>query len=211
MVFVITPLDDTVKSVMEFTWPMILICVLLVSSLRVTDIIKNKKEFVLYKELLTLCFMIYILCLFQIVTFEDPYLLITDSHFNLVPFREIFRYRLGSRLFFKNVIGNLVLFVPYGFFAGFFTKLEKFRHAFCLILFSSISIEMTQLAIGRVFDIDDILLNIIGGLLGFFIYRSISKIWESLPKVFHSKAFLNGLSMLIVLILIGYIGVVMIQ
>ncbi|MBE6147129.1 MAG: VanZ family protein [Firmicutes bacterium] len=206
----ITPLDDTVKSVMEFTWPMILICVLLVSSLRITDIVKNKKEFVLYKELLTLCFMIYILCLFQIVTFEDPYLLVTDNHFNLVPFQEIFRYQFGSRLFFKNVIGNLVLFVPYGFFTGFFTKLEKYFHAFFLILFSSISIEMTQLAIGRVFDIDDILLNIIGGLLGFFIYRCIAKFWKSLPKVFHSKPFLNGLAILIILILIGYIGVVLI-
>ena len=46
----ITPLDSTIKGVMEFTWPMIIICILTLSSIHITDIIKNKKPFVLYKE-----------------------------------------------------------------------------------------------------------------------------------------------------------------
>ena len=36
----------------------------------------------------------------------------------------------------------------------------------------SISIETTQLLIGRIFDIDDIILNIIGGMLGYLIYKT---------------------------------------
>ena len=193
----ITPLDHTIKGVMEFTWPMVVICVLIISSLRIADILKNHKEVVFYKEILMLFFMIYILCLFQVVTFEDSYLLGYEGHFNLIPFREIMRYSWGSRLFFKNVIGNLVLFMPYGFFASYLTKLDRKFYAFSLIAFASVTIETTQLAIGRVFDIDDIILNIVGGMIGYGIYAVLNKIGESLPKVFHNRWFLNILSLLL--------------
>ncbi|MDE5587276.1 MAG: VanZ family protein, partial [Bacilli bacterium] len=204
----ITPLDHTVRGVMEFTWPMIIICTLIISSLRIADIIMNKKEVVFYREILMLFFMIYILCLFQIVTFEDPLVSSYEDHFNLIPFKEISRYLVGSRLFFKNVIGNLVMFMPYGFFAAYFTKLDSKYYAFSLIAFASITIETTQLAIGRVFDIDDIILNIIGGMIGYGIYRLLSKIGNSLPKVFQNKWLLNILSLVITGILVGYLWMV---
>jgi len=206
----ITPLDHTVRGVMEFTWPMIIICTLVISSLRIADILKNQKEVVFYREILTLFFMIYILCLFQIVTFEDPFVSSFDNHFNLVPLREILRYSFGSRLFFKNVIGNLLMFMPYGFFASYFTKMDNKYYALSLMIFASITIETTQLAIGRVFDIDDIILNIIGGMIGYGIYRLLSKIGDSLPKIFLNQWFLNILSLLLIGILVGYLWVVII-
>lgn len=203
----ITPLDNTIKEVMGFTWPMIVICILTLSSIRITDIIKNKKPFVLYKEIFLLFFLIYILCLFQIVTFEDQSLYISGN--NLVPLKEIMRYHIGSRLFIKNVIGNVVLFIPYGIFASLYVKLEKPLHAICLVLFASITVETTQLMIGRVFDIDDIILNLIGGFIGYGIYRLIDTIGDSLPKIFKSNWFLNIMSILLVLIFVGYIWMVM--
>lgn len=205
----ITPLDNTIKNVMEFTWPMILICVLTIASIRITDIIKNKKPFILHKEIFLLLFLIYILCLFQVVTFEDQSLYNTGN--NLVPFKEIMRYKLGSHLFFKNVIGNVVLFIPYGLFISLYTKLDKPFHATCLVLFASVTVEITQLAIGRVFDIDDIILNLIGGLIGYIIYRVITKIYDSLPKIFKSNWFLNILSVLLLVGLVSYLGMVMIR
>lgn len=205
----ITPLDHTIKGVMEFTWPMIIICILTLSSIRITDIIKNKKTFVLYKEIFLLLFLIYILCLFQIVTFEDQSLYIGGN--NLVPLREILRYRFGSRLFIKNVIGNVVMFIPYGIFASLYAKLEKPFHALCLVFFASVTVETTQLIIGRVFDIDDIILNVIGGFIGYGIYTLIDTIGESLPKIFKSNWFLNLMSILLVGVFIGYIWMVMIR
>ena len=195
---------------MEFTWPMIIICTLVISSLRIAYILKNQKEVVFYREILMLFFMIYVLCLFQIVTFEDPLVSSIDNHFNLVPLREISRYSFGSRLFFKNVIGNLLMFMPYGFFASYFTKMDNKYYALSLIAFASITIETTQLAIGRVFDIDDIILNIIGGLIGYGVYRLLSKIGDSLPKIFLNQWFLNILSLLLIIILVGYLWVVII-
>ena len=204
----ITPLDNTIKGVMEFTWPMMLISILIVSSLRIAYIVKNKQPFVFYREAFQLIFLIYILCLFQIVTFEDPSLSLTDEHFNLIPFQEIGRYSIGSRLFFKNVIGNLVLFVPYGFFVGYYTKIDKWIPAFFMILFASMSIESTQLIIGRIFDIDDIILNIIGGMLGYGVYFILQKIKERLPKVLRKNWFLNVVALIFVGGLIGYIWMV---
>lgn len=207
----LTPLDNTIKSVMEFTWPMVVICVLTLSSIRLTGLIKNKNKFVFYKEVLKLFFLIYILCLFQIVTFEDPTLVVGTHHFNLIPFKEILRYKLGSRLFFKNVVGNLIMFVPYGFFASYFTKNRKLSLSFILILFASLSIEFTQLAIGRIFDIDDVLLNIFGGLIGYSIYYFLTKLSDSMPKLFSKTWFLNILSILLVIIFISYVWAVMIR
>lgn len=205
----ITPLDSTIKGVMEFTWPMIIICILTLSSIHITDIIKNKKPFVLYKEIFLLFFLIYILCLFQIVTFEDQSLYISGN--NLVPFKEILRYEFGSRLFIKNVIGNVVLFIPYGVFASLYAKLDKPFHAICLVFFASVTVETTQLLIGRIFDIDDIILNVIGGFIGYGIYSLIDTIVDSMPKIFKSKWFLNTLSVMLVGVFIGYIWMVMVK
>ena len=203
----ITPLDSSIKGVMEFTWPMIVICVLTISSIRITYLLKNKEKFVLYKEIFHLLFLVYILCLFQIVTFGDSSLYINN---NLLPFREILRYEFGSRLFFKNVIGNIVLFIPYGIFASLYTKIDRAFHALCLVLFASVTVEVTQALIGRVFDIDDIILNIAGGYIGYSIYALVGTIGDSIPNVFKKTWFLNIMSILLMILLLSYVWVVLI-
>lgn len=205
----ITPLDNTIRSVMEFTWPMVIISILTLSSIRITDIIKNKKPFILYKEIFMLLFLVYILCLFQVVTFEDQIIYVTGN--NLVPFKEIMRYQIGSRLFIKNVIGNIVLFIPYGIFASLYAKLDKPWQALCLIFFASVTVETTQLLIGRVFDIDDILLNCIGGILGYGVYRALGHLGDTLPKTFKSTWFLNIMSIILVGLFISYIWMVVVK
>lgn len=198
-----TPFDNTIKEVMAFTWPMIVISVLILSSIRLMDIFKNKKEFVFHKEVLNLIFMIYVLCLFQVVTFEDP---AVDYHSNnLIPFKEILRYSFGSRLFVKNVLGNLVMFVPFGIFASIYAKLNSKWQALFLVLFASVTVETTQFAIGRVFDVDDILLNVFGGMLGYFIYFIISKIGNRFPRLLRSNAALNIFTSVILLGMIFYV------
>lgn len=185
----ITPFDNTIREVMNLTWPMIVICVLLLSSIRLVDIFKNKKEFIFHKEMLMLIFIVYVLCLFQVVTFEDPAVMAHSN--NLTPFKEILRYDIGSRLFLKNVIGNLVMFVPYGIFISIFAKLDSKWQALFLVMFASLTVEITQYSIGRVFDVDDIILNVSGGMIGYFIYYVISKIGDRAPKILRSNIALN--------------------
>ena len=192
----------TIQNLINLTWPMIIISVVIIVSLRITYLIKNRKHLVLYKELLMLSFIIYILCLFQIVTFQED---VTWSSNNFIPFREIFRYRIGSRLFLKNVLGNLLLFMPFGFFTSHYLNLKKVYHIAILTAIASISIETVQMAIGRVFDVDDILLNICGGILGFILYKILKDIGDRLPNFMKSEVFLNIVS---VIILLGIVSLI---
>ncbi len=186
----------TIQGIINLTWPMILISVVIIVSLRITYLIKNKQHLTLYKELLMLSFIIYILCLFQIVTFQDD---VMWSSNNFIPFKEIFRYRLGSRLFLKNVLGNVVLFLPFGFFTSYYLNPKKSYSVIILTLIASISIETVQLVIGRVFDVDDIILNLIGGIIGYLGYCFLRNIGNKLPNFMKSEIFLNIISVIILL------------
>jgi len=188
--------SNTIQGVVNLTWPMLLISIVILVSFRICYIIKKHDRFVFYKELLMLSFIIYILCLFQVVTFTDD---VTWSTNNFIPFKEILRYNVTSRLFLKNVIGNMIMFLPFGFFISYYLENKKPYLTVILTLIASIAIETVQLAIGRVFDVDDIILNICGGLLGYLIYYLMYKISEKLPSVLKSDWVLNGLSIIILL------------
>lgn len=192
----------TIQSVINMTWPMILISVVVIVSLRLTYLIKNREHLTLYKELLTLSFIIYILCLFQVVTFQDT---VSWSSNNFIPFKEMFRYEIGSRLFLKNVLGNVLLFMPFGFFSSYYLKFKRPWVILGLTLVTSFSIEVIQMSIGRVFDVDDILLNIVGGYLGYLVYSFISKIGDKAPSFMKNEIFLDVVS---VIILIGVITLI---
>ena len=96
------------------------------------------------------------------------------------------------------------MFIPYGFFVSYYLKNRKVSTIFILSLIVSATIEFVQLYIGRVFDIDDIILNIIGAITGYLIYIIIDKTGSKLPKLFRSNAFLNILVILILIAMILY-------
>lgn len=196
------PLSSTIHGVIEFTWPMILISVIILVSFRVIYLIKNKEKMVLYKELLMLSFIIYILCLFQVVTFQDD---TSWASNNFVPFREILRYNITSKLFIKNVLGNMIMFMPFGLFASLYLKVEKINLPLMLTIIASVSIETVQLVIGRVFDVDDIILNVIGALLGFAIYRLIYKFNNKIPEKYRKNWLLDIIIVIIIILVVRFI------
>lgn len=197
------PLSSTIHGVVDFTWPMILISIVVLVSFRITYLIKNHERLVLYKELLMLSFIIYILCLFQVVTFQDN---VYWSSNNFIPFKEILRYNITSNLFIKNVIGNMILFLPFGLFASLYLKVEKVHLPLVLSLITSIAIEYVQMSIGRVFDVDDIILNVLGGIIGYIIYKILKSIGQSLPSFCRKEWFLDILS---ILILVGIVSIIL--
>ena len=75
-------------------------------------------------------------------------------------------------LFLINVVGNVVVFLPFGMFLPqLFPKCKNVLLTILLSLEFSFVIEVIQL-ISRVgsFDVDDLLLNTIGGLCGYILY-----------------------------------------
>ncbi len=190
----LAPLSNTIQGVINFTWPMVFISTIVMVSFRVSYLIVNKEKLVLYKELYRLIFGIYILCLFQVVTFQDD---TSWASNNFIPFREIMRYSITNRLFIKNVLGNMIMFLPFGFFTSYYLKSENVSVPLLLTFIASLSIEFVQITIGRVFDVDDIILNLLGGCAGYLIYSIMRRISEGLPSFCRSEWFLNVLSVFV--------------
>lgn len=193
-------INNMISSILPDILPVIIIFTVIASSLRITYLIKHHKKLVLHKELYYLIFILYILSLFQVVTFQD----VNYGTSNFIPFKEIFRYNFGSRLFVKNIVGNILLFLPYGYFVSDYLKTNKARHTIFLTLLVSTTIEIVQLNIGRTFDIDDIILNVIGGVLGYLLYTAIRNIISKLPTALKNDSVINFIIVVIILIVIMY-------
>ncbi len=179
-------------------WPMIiLICVVLIT-LRLVHTLVNHKKIHIYKELISLCFIIYIVLLFELVTTND----FESFSNNFIPFREIFRYQLTSKLFYRNVIGNIILFVPFGYFTSYYIKANKKWYYPLLVTFiTSLTIEIIQMGIGRSFDVDDIILNLIGGAFGYLIYYITEKIFHKYGDIYKNNLLLNLICIIIIIVL----------
>lgn len=182
-----------VISLLKYTWPTIVMAAIIAVLLRVTDLIVNKKKLVIHEELLMLSFIIYILCLFYVVTFQD----VSWSSHNFIPFNEILRYDIGSGIFYKNIFGNMLLFVPYGVFISKYVNLKQPVVLVIIAFITSLSIEVIQFLIGRVFDVDDIILNVVGCFIGFTIYNLFKKWGSKLPNFFHKDIVWDVLSILV--------------
>ena len=194
-----------IVEIFESVWPLLLIVSIIVVSLRISYIIKYKEKFTFYKEILYFGFIMYILCLFYVVTFQD----VSWASSNYIPFKEMFRYTIGSRMFFKNVVGNMIMFMPLGFFISYILKLQKGRYILIFSLIVSITIECVQSVIGRVFDIDDIILNIIGGYFGFLVFKLIYFLKDKSPEFLKKDIIYNILMVVIMVLMIVYmIGVI---
>ena len=106
-----------------------------------------------------------------------------DYAYNLELFKEIrrfyvYRHQLGWKAVTLNLGGNVVGFMPFGFFLPIVSRRgRKWYNALLLGFFLSLCIEITQLVfkVGS-FDVDDLLLNTIGGILGFCCYKIVQKI-----------------------------------
>lgn len=192
----LNPISSTIQSAISVAWPIIVISTIVLVSFRLCYLLNTGQRIVIYKELCMLTFVIYILCLFQIVTFQDDTPWATN---NFIPFKEIMRYDITSRLFFKNVLGNMIMFFPFGLFSSYYIRTDKINISLFLTIVASVSIEFVQLAIGRVFDVDDILLNILGGIVGYLMYKILRMIIMKLPPFCRKEWVLNLISIILLI------------
>ena len=157
------------KIILKDDYAVIILSIISYIFFRILVRIKYKKKIEFNKEFALVLFIIYLLILFFIVTYpvnEYGY-----NNYNL--FRELLRYKIGSNGFINNVIGNILLFIPFGMFLRYYFKLKIISLIFITILYS-LSIEVIQILINRVFDIDDIILNLTGSIIGYYFSKFAS-------------------------------------
>lgn len=97
----------------------------------------------------------------------------TGYMINVIPLKTIRGYFTikGSENYYINIVGNVVMFVPFGFGLPFlWKKMNKFFPLNLTLLFVPVFVETVQLFIGRSVDIDDVILNFAGGIIGALFY-----------------------------------------
>ena len=104
----------------------------------------------------------------------------------LQPFQEIRRaLRSLSPWLMFMLLGNIGMFMPLGFFPALLWRGWRWWKSVLLGFFCSCTIEFTQFFIGRSTDIDDVILNTTGALLGYLLYALCRAVFPSLAVKFH--------------------------
>lgn len=140
-------------------------------------------------------FILYLLLLLYFLFFAEWYgrrnWIEEDYRYNLILFKEIkrfwtYRERLGMQAVLLNLVGNVAGFLPFGFILP---VLCRKRPSLLMVGFMgfllSLSAETLQLT-GKVgsFDVDDMLLNTAGAVLGYLIFL----ICNTIRRWRHGKA-----------------------
>ncbi|MCU4991872.1 VanZ family protein [Bacillus cereus] len=109
---------------------------------------------------------------------------------NLVPFRSTIRYltefdSYNIDIVLMNTLGNVIIFIPFGFLLPLlFKQINNVKMASKIFIKFILLIESLQLlTFTGVFDIDDIILNMLGALIGYGSFVGIKYIWERVKSV----------------------------
>ena len=191
---------------------MIILFTVVMTTVRVVTTVYCKEQLVLYKEFKNLLYIVYSFALFQLVTTSD----FESFSNNFIPFREILRYSTTSPLFYRNVIGNIAIFIPFGYLITDMIKEKAHKcniFVTCIItLLTSLTVEIIQMFIGRSFDVDDILLNLVGGVLGYIVYLIVHQIYKLLPDKLKKDSiklvFFVSMTLIFVIVFIVAYGVI---
>ncbi|MBQ4284047.1 MAG: VanZ family protein [Lachnospira sp.] len=125
-------------------------------------------------------FVAYIAMLVYLVLFAEMFgrtAVSREYRYNLVPFKEISRFityyhQLGFTAVMLNLVGNIVAFMPFGFCLPMLSDRRTGLLKVTVFSFAlSLAIELMQLVtrVGSC-DVDDLILNTLGGVLGYACY-----------------------------------------
>lgn len=141
-------------------------------------------------------FVLYVIFIIYFLIFSDWYGrtgVRQEYRYNFVLFNEMkrfwnYREQLGLFAMFTNLFGNVLIFVPFGFFMP---MASKYRSFFSTLFWSfglSLCVETFQLLtkVGS-FDVDDLFLNTLGGVLGHIIFVICAAVRRSYDRKKKSK------------------------
>lgn len=137
------------------------------------------------RMLVTLTFVCYALVLCFNLFLNGPYRVIGRSRsFNLAPFETInvmiSNYGFIPDVVIVNLVGNVMAFAPLGLFMPIiFRKIAGIRKILLIGAGASFSAELIQFTFKLgAFDVDDIILNTVGVILGYVTYRVVVTLWQ---------------------------------
>jgi glycopeptide antibiotics resistance protein len=168
----------------------------------ITRIIYNKirgnVKLHVYHEFGVVIFLLFMTALFSqtILTFlyTGPIVTRPFSNVNLIPFR-VFQdnyYAITELNFWQpfiiNFLGNICIFMPIGFMIPLlWSRFNRFWKVSLIGLSISLFIEITQLSQARSSDIDDLWLNTLGSMIGYYMYIVMKKRFSKANNLFQKR------------------------
>ncbi len=143
----------------------------------------NKNRHKLHKILFYSIFAFYVIMSLAIL-FRASH---STRNVNLIPFRTISSF-LSRNIFhifvFSNLFGNILLFVPLGIYGMTLMREKSGKKATFIVFLTSLAVEIVQYTFKKgVGDIDDIILNVLGGFIGVILYQKCLIKFENEKKV----------------------------
>jgi len=141
------------------------------------------------KELLLFFFVVYFIFVLLITLYPLPMTRVKvpgAKGVNFIPFENMLRefsetfrrtksYMRSHAV--ENIVGNIFLFIPFGILLPLISpKFRSFGKVFLFGLLFSLAIETLQLVsrqlgVYRSVDVDDVILDVVGAICGFIVYR----------------------------------------
>ena len=131
-----------------------------------------------------LCFWSFFLVVFAtIILFNLPLRFEPEqSALNLQPLKWLWEGKILQRIN-TEIVPNIAVFIPLGLFAPIAVKRMRKFHITVLTVFAlTLGIESFQYFIGRSSDIDDLIANLSGGIIGYGIYKICNYLYEKRLK-----------------------------
>lgn len=188
----------TSGKILFYLFPILLIFIKMIIQLKITKDPNEKKE--IRRHSLMFIFILYVTILVSLLflsssyrygnlfTWTRKYPLFSEENIsinlNIIPFKNIIEYinklinhRINTSIVITNILGNIIAFAPFGFFIPelFSDKIKNIKQFSLLMFLLIISVEVIQF-ITRVgsFDIDDLILNLLGAIIVYIIYSKNS-------------------------------------
>ncbi|MBB3125551.1 glycopeptide antibiotics resistance protein [Paenibacillus rhizosphaerae] len=131
-----------------------------------------------------------------------------ERSINLIPLHSIKEYIFSNsatikNFAFANVVGNIVIFIPLGTYLSLFKNNKRVIPILLFIFIASLFIEIIQGLLGMgASDIDDIILNGLGGIAGVLGYRFVLFILRDKKKVRTAITILSAIGLPVLLYLL---------
>lgn len=175
--------------------PITLLVGLLYIIFRFLKLKKNNSDINYKREILYLIFICYIVGLFNLVLVpinfwniiwynifynfnENPFAGIFDFSYNFIP--TIYKIIIGEYTLDSwvkaMIVGNFLMFIPMGILLSLCFENVNKKNIFKYAVLIPLAIEVLQLVVGRSFDIDDLVMNFLGIVIGYFIVELVKKI-----------------------------------
>ena len=143
-------------------------------------------------------FLGYLLLLIKVIVFKYPSSMLFDiADGNWVPFKTIVPYLRGQPTWIVamyNIGGNVASFIPLGFFVPVLSHhpLPQLKHVLIFAFLLSLALEGLQVFLhAGVFDVDDIILNVLGAIVVYGIFALLTQVFLTNTKCYRSVAFLK--------------------